>query len=67
LTNIACWATLGVVVVRPVALALILSGLSVSGPAAAWHSVPLQGEPDAPVWTWWLGAGGVVDGRARQP
>ena len=58
LTNLTWWATLGVVIVRPVALGLIVFGLGVSGPAAAWHSAPLKGEPDAPVWTGWLGAGG---------
>lgn len=55
MTNLAWWATLGVVVVRPVALALIVFGLGVSGPAAA---SPPEGEYDAPVWTGWLGAGG---------
>lgn len=46
------------VLVRPIALALIVSGLGVAGPAVAWRRAPLAGEPDAPVWTWWLGAGG---------
>ena len=55
----------GLVVVRPVALALIVFGLGVSGPAAAWPwgRAPLEGDPDAPVWTGWFGAGG----GARQP
>jgi len=44
------------VIVRPVALALLVSGIGVAGPAAARRAP--EGESDGPVWTGWLGAGG---------